>query len=363
MMFAVDEIWIEEDAHNEPLTREILRKVQAGKVFVGDEIADRSRNLELEPDPLALGKRTLRLMKHKGAFVKPCPGTREYICCGLEILHIGQGCPMDCRYCALQIYFNRPVMEVFVNTDDLLDALSSHLEASPQKFHRICTGEFTDSLALNPITGLAERLVDFFSKMQNASLELKTKTDNIDPLLDVNPHGRVVVSFSVNSMRLARTEEKRAASSARRLAAAVKVQAAGYRIGFHFDPIIPLPGWEEEYCETIDRIFEIANPAAVAWISLGVFRFVPELKRTAGSRFGPLPYYSDGFIRGLDGKSRLFVDRRIEVYRRLAERIRQHAEGARIYLCMESPHVWKEALGISMESDEALTEYLNRGLT
>ena len=43
----------------------------------------------------------MRLMKHMGAFVKACPGTPEYICCGLEILHIGQGCPMDCRYCAL----------------------------------------------------------------------------------------------------------------------------------------------------------------------------------------------------------------------------------------------------------------------
>ncbi len=362
MIFPVDEIWIEEDAQDEPLTRDILRKVRTPRIFVGDEIKARSRDLEAAPDPLAPGKRILRLMRHKGAFVKPCPGTREYVCCGLEILHVGQGCPMDCRYCALQIYLNRPVMEVFVNTHELLDALRSHLDDNPQQFHRICTGEFTDSLALDPITGLAARLVGFFSKRQDASLELKTKTDNVDPLLDLDPNGRVVVSFSVNSRRLARTEEKRAAPLASRLAAAAKVQAAGYRIGFHFDPIIPLPGWEEDYCETIDDIFRKVSPAAVAWISLGVLRFVPELKRTAKARFGPLPYYHDGFIRGLDGKSRVFVDRRIEVYQRLAQRIRRHAEKARIYLCMESPHVWNKALGIRMESDEELAAYLDRGI-
>ena len=359
MKFPIEQIWIDEDARDEPLTREIVDKLPTAKVFVGAECAQKAWELNLEPDPFSRGKKILRLMKNKGACIKPCPGTPHYVCCGLEILHIGQGCPMDCRYCALQAYFNRPVLEVFVNLADLMAALNDHLKQDANKFHRICTGEFTDSLALEPLTGLSRRLVDVFSSQKNASLEIKTKTDFIDPLLEVDPRGRVILSFSVNSMTVARQEERRAAPLERRLKAAVLAQRAGYHIGFHFDPIIPLPGWEDDYCRTIDQIFNCLDPSSIVWISLGVLRFVSGLKQVARERFGPVPYFHDGFLRGLDGKRRLHEDRRIEIYQQLSDRIRHCAPEAAIYLCMESPYVWHKALGISMQSDDNLTAYLD----
>jgi len=362
MKFFIQQVWIDQDALDEPLTREILDRVGSARVLVGNEVIRARQSLDLEPDPFKRGKKILRLVKHRGAFIKPCPGTREYVCCGLQILHIGQGCPMDCRYCALQVYFNRPVLEVFVNTDDLLAELHAHLEANPNRFHRFCTGEFTDSLALEPLTGLSTRLARFVSGCTNASLELKTKTDSVEPLLGLNPAGRVIVGFSVNAPRIASREDRGAAGLADRLKAAVRVQERGYRLAFHFDPIIPLPGWQGEYARVIDEIFRSVEPRAVAWISLGVLRFVPELKDTARSRFGPVPYFHDGFLRGQDGKQRLQVDRRIAVYRHMAERIRGHAPDVRLYLCMESPYVWEKALDIRMETNEALSAYLDAGV-
>jgi spore photoproduct lyase len=359
MKFVIEQIWIDEDARDEPLTQRIVSKLPSAKIFEGNDCADRLRELNLKPDPLSQGKKVLRLMKHKGVFVKPCPGTPNYVCCGLEILHIGQGCPMDCRYCALQVYFNRPVLEVFVNTADMMGALQDHLERDSQRFHRICTGEFTDSLALDPLTGLSPRLVDFFSKRTDASLEIKTKTDSIDPLLDLDPCGRVILSFSVNAAPVVRQEEKRAATLEKRLAAAARAQRSGYGVGLHFDPIIPIPGWETEYCRTVDAIFDRVDSSSVVWISLGVLRFAPELKRIAGYRFGPIKYFHDGFLIGLDGKSRLQTDRRVEIYRRIIERIRLHAPETAVYFCMESEYVWEKALGIKMRSDEDLIAYLD----
>jgi spore photoproduct lyase len=359
MTFPIEEIWIDDEARDALMTEEILAKLPRATLLIGEDSRQRARELALEKDPLRKGKRILKLMKHKGTFVKPCPGTPEYVCCGLEILHIGQGCPMDCRYCALQVYVNRPVLEVFVNVDDMLDALGRRLAQEPSRFHRICTGEFTDSLALDPLTGLSRKLVDFFSSCTNASLEIKTKTDRIDSLLDVDARGRVIVSFSVNATAISATEEIRAAPLVRRLAAAVRAQARGYRLGFHFDPIIPFPGWEEAYTQVIDEIFDSVEDSAVAWISLGVLRFVPQLRDTVMERFGPIAYFHDAFLPGLDGKCRLFVDRRIAVYRMLSGRIRRRSPAARIYLCMESPHVWRESLGMAMETDEDLAAYLD----
>ncbi len=322
----------------------------------------RLRSVTLRADPFARGKRILRLMRNKGAFVKPCPGTPEYVCCGLQIVHIGQGCPMDCRYCALQAYFNRPVLEVFVNAEDMVQELAHVLASRPDTFHRLCTGEFTDSLALDPLTGLAVRLCAVVGKHRNASLELKTKSDHVDHLLDIPPSRRIVFSFSLNARPTAHSEELRAASLSRRLAAAGKAEAGGFRVGFHFDPVIPVSGWEEGYKETIDRIYSSVDARSVAWISLGVIRFVPTLKDVVRERFGAVPYFHDGFIRGLDGKQRLSVGRRIEMYRVLSEHIRRHSPDARIYLCMESPPVWREGLGVSMESSTALAAYLDEAV-
>lgn len=364
MQFPIEQVWIDDEARDEPLTREILRRLDRAQVRVlkGREVAEANRALGIEADPLRRGKRILKLLSHKGPFLRPCPGTREYVCCGLKILHVGQGCPMDCRYCALQVYFNRPSLELFVNTGDLLDELANLLKAGTKKFYRMCTGEFTDSLALDPLTDFASTLVGFFSTQARASLELKTKTDFIDPLLGLDPRGRVVLSFSVNSQRISLHDEIRAATLDKRLSAAVRAQSRGYRLGFHFDPIIPYPGWAEEYGRTIDRIFARVEPEAIGWISLGVLRYVSELKETVRSRFGKVPYFHDEFLRGLDGKSRLPVNRRIQVYRVLADRIRRHSPDARIYLCMESPHVWKASLGLSMKSTADLSAYLDEAI-
>lgn len=359
MKFKIDQFWIDSEALDHPLTAQIVGREPGAKVLVGKNWQTEARRLELEPDPFKKGKKIVRLTSHKGLFVKPCPGTRDYVCCNLEILHIGQGCPMDCRYCALQFYFNKPVMEVFINQDQMMDELAKHLRDSKKPFHRICTGEFTDSLALDPLTNLSSRLIEFFQGEARASLEIKTKTDLIEPLLDFSPGGNVLVSFSMNSEEITKSEELRSASLEKRLQAASLLERAGYRLGFHFDPIIPCGNWKDSYSKTISKIFDKVSSQSIAWISLGVLRFQPALKEIVKSRFGPVGYFHEAFNPGLDGKSRLFVDRRVDVYRFMTGEIRSRSQGARIYLCMESQEVWQKALGLKMASSDQLSKYLD----
>ncbi len=131
-------------------------------------------------------------------------------------------------------------------------------------------------------------------------------------------------------------------------------------MSFHFDPIIPVPGWPEGYTDVVDSIFRTIDPSRLAWISMGVLRFAPSLKEVSDSRFGGIQYFHDGFLKGLDGKMRLHVKRRIEIYGKIGDRIRKHDSSARIYLCMESPYVWEKALGITMQSDNDLSNYLDK---
>lgn len=362
MRFPIHTVLIDEDAEKETAVPEILARVGHANVLWGEEARDEMRRIVLTGDPFHEGKRTLRLMRHKGAFVKPCPGTREYLCCGLMIIHGMQGCPMDCRYCALQTYFNRPTLEVFVNIDALFCELDAFLKTNTMGFHRFCTGEFADSLALDEVTGLSARLIHYFSGVNHASLELKTKSDCVEHLLGLNPGSRCIIGFSVNPQEVVTGHELRAASLGRRLKAAAKAQKAGYLLSFHFDPIIPFPGWETRYDDVVDEIFNSVDASGIVWMSMGVLRFAPNLKSVATERWGPAAIFHDAFDRGLDGKSRIAAQRRIAVYRFLAERIRRHAQDTRLYLCMESEYVWEKALGLKKTVDLDVAEYLDASI-
>ena len=114
-----------------------------------------------KPDSLDMDKESIRLVSFKGEFLKPCPGTKEYICCGYQILHVGTNCPMECSYCILQAYFNEPSMRIFVNLEDKLDQIGRVIDRYPEKIFRIGTGEFIDSLSLDHIVGWSDMLLPF----------------------------------------------------------------------------------------------------------------------------------------------------------------------------------------------------------
>ncbi|UCG21130.1 MAG: DNA photolyase, partial [Deltaproteobacteria bacterium] len=40
--------------------------------------------------------KALEIVKFKGRFVKACPGTRAYNCCGYQILNFGNQCSLGC---------------------------------------------------------------------------------------------------------------------------------------------------------------------------------------------------------------------------------------------------------------------------
>jgi spore photoproduct lyase len=149
-------------------------------------------------DPVQKGKQILFLTRNKGAFVKDCPGTRSYTCCGYKILHIGTFCNMDCSYCILQAYFHPPVLQYFVNTDDLFSELDKLFASN--RIYRVGTGEFTDSLMWEPWTNLSSLLVPKFSDQDGAVLELKSKTSAIDELKDLN-HNRKTHGFTFSKIK------------------------------------------------------------------------------------------------------------------------------------------------------------------
>ncbi len=312
---------------------------------------------------LSAGKRQLFLCNNRGVFFKPCPATREYQCCDYQVLNTGSNCPIDCVYCILQAYLNSPWLTVYVNIEQLFKELRQTLSTHPQQFFRIGTGEFTDSLALDRLTALSKKLVPFIGKMNNAVLELKTKSAMIDNLAGLAHRGRTIIAWSLNSPAIMKNEEIRSATLEERLQAARQCADWGYKLAFHFDPIIDYPGWQEGYGSTIERLFAAVPREAIAWISLGALRFLPSLKEIGIKRFPASRIYFNEFIQGLDGKARYFRPNRVALYRFFYEQLKSRTAPATcIYFCMESDEIWREVMGFTPADQGGLPKMLDRAV-
>jgi len=306
-----------------------------------------------------LDKGTLRLVSFPGEFLKPCPGTKSYICCGYYILNVGTNCPLDCSYCILQAYFNQPSLRVFANLEQELEKVGSFLDHNAGRIFRLGTGEFTDSLALDCYAGWTGFLPDFIRERRNALLEFKTKTERIEGLLSTKVRDRIVVSWSINSSFIASREEHGAPGVRKRLEAARACQREGFVVGFHLDPIIHHPQWEKHYLKTIEMMARMIDPTRVIWISLGCFRFMPQLKPLIRKRHPGSRILDGEFVPGLDGKMRYFKPMRVELYRFVKKKLDEWCADLGLYLCMESDEVWHRALGWSPGDSEGLRHYLD----
>jgi len=358
----IQKIFIAEDCRDLPHTARILKRAANIPVqeIKGHQLPGLSTGDHYHHQ-LTAGKRNLLLCRNQGHFLKPCPGTREYRCCEYQILNIGMNCPMDCVYCILQAYLNNPWLTFFVNTEDLLIELKGFLAAEPQRFWRIGTGEFTYRMALDQLTGLGAILSEFMADQTNAVLELKTKSAMIDNLANVDHKGRTIMAWSLNSPAIMQKEELRTATLDERLAAAARCAAWGYKLAFHFDPIIYHQGWRQGYAETIERLFATVPASQIVWISMGALRFLPTLKQIAADRFPNSSFFFEEFVMGLDGKNRYFRPHRVEMYKYIYNLLQAKASPETcIYFCMESDEIWQEVMGFTPEEHGGLPAMLER---
>lgn len=288
----------------------------------------------------------LYLKHYKGRFLRFCPGTSHYRCCGYRIIHIGENCPLRCSYCILQAYFQDRVLKVWANQDDLWTELDRAFTSEPGRRYRVGTGEFTDSLVLEALTGYSRDLAGFLSAYPQVCLELKSKVADLSWMDAVADPSRVLPAWSMNAPEIVEREEQGAcASLEERLAAARTCAQAGFRVCLHFDPIIHFPGWREGYGRTVEMIFDHLRPEHIAYLSMGSFRHMPDLRRAIAENFPDSRYIHGEFITGLDGKQRLLRPLRVEQFRFLADALRRGGLDREIYLCMESDEVWRAVLG------------------
>ncbi len=352
----IEKIYVDQESEQDPLTIRVLKRLSGIPVV---RVSNRDYSYFIKTTrriSLTTGKRCLWLTRFRGNFVKPCPGTdRSYLCCNYWVINAQMNCPLDCSYCILQRYLNFPLITIYTNIERILEEIDLLQKSRPGRLLRIGTGELTDSLALDPFTEVSQFLIQNLAS-KPLLLELKTKTDFVGHLPTIQRRN-AVVSWSVNPEETIKAEEHKSAPLRARLDAALCAISKGYRVGFHFDPLIDLPEWEKKYQAGVEALHRSIPEKEVVWVSLGSFRFPPGLDEVIRKRFPSSQVTTGELIRGLDGKMRYFRPIRTAVYRKIYSWMRERWKKVFIYLCMESDVIWKETMGFSPEDNHRL-DYL-----
>jgi spore photoproduct lyase len=355
-MATFEMVYIDRTVADHPQAKSIADRINIPPIIV-DGAEEVFASIRACADPIAAAKKRLYLTENRGGFIRKCPGTRNYTCCDYMILHVGTFCIMDCAYCILQSYFHPPVLQYFVNHQQMFEELDTFL--AERHHRRIGTGEYTDSMIWELWSDLSAHLIPVFAGQSHAVLELKTKTTHIQKLKGLPHNRRTIVSWSMNTPAIIRRNERGTASLDARLEAAAKCQKWGYPLGFHFDPIVDYSGALHDYQMVVDRIFDRIHPENIVWISLGTLRFMPDLKAVVQSRFPESKMIYGEFISGLDGKERYLKQIRTDIYSGLVEAIRKRSREVTVYFCMESEEVWRKVFGFTSDQMGGLSHMLD----
>ena len=175
----------------------------------------------------------------KGEFLRKTPNnytpSGSY---GYSILN-AYNCIYNCSYCFLKGYFRSFNPVIFLNYEDYFSAIKRIVQEDKTRPLYFYSGTFSDSLALEGFSNFNEKLIDFFKELadKDVFLELRTKSDNINFLLEMEPCRNVIAAFSLNPQTVIDKYEHLTPSLKKRMEAIELLDNAGYKIGVRIDPV------------------------------------------------------------------------------------------------------------------------------
>lgn len=307
-------------------------------------------------------KEVIILQHFPGRQYQMCPGSPNMICCNYRVINTCFDCLYNCTYCFLNFYRNSYGIVQFLNVEEVIEEIRVSVARDKENVYRIGTGEFTDSLMMDDVTGIAEKYIVALAPLPNVMLEFKTKSSKVDHLLDIKEKGKTVLAWSVNTEAMIDDVEEGAATLDERIEAAKKAAGAGFLLAFHFDPVIVYEGFQADYLALVDRLTREIDMDRVAWISLGMLRYTPAFRDIVRERFPGEDITKKPQVRGLDGKLRYPKHQRIELYRAMVAALRAATDVPYLYLCMEAEDVWFRVFNREFHSSEELEKDFSRHL-
>lgn len=268
-------------ALEEPWGRQIYERAQALGLPVQELKSNRLTGLrgEDERETYRKAKSTLAIVTAPPGALKlqPIPPSADWQ------FHLAEGCPAHCQYCYLAGSLQGPpVIRTFANLPAILGNLANYKKPNGvTTFEASC---YTDPLGIEHLTGSLAETMRFFGEQENMHLRWVSKFDQVGGLLQLPHNGNTQPRISLNTDFISRRMEGGTASMEARLAAIRKLAlpntagGGGYKVGLVIAPIMPVPDWEEQYTDLLDRLEETLDFPCEITFELISHRFTPGSK-------------------------------------------------------------------------------------
>lgn len=241
-MFMPKEILYEENITNYKLGQELLEKYKD----VPKRIIENHNNI---PEMRCRGncdftdmKKDLIIGIRKTHKFVPNHKTSDFL-----VPYTSSGCTAMCMYCYLVCNYNKcSYLRLFVNREEMLNKIIKTSNQSEKEL-TFEIGSNSDLILENTITNNLEWTIPHFANNNRGYLTFPTKFDMVEPILNLDHKGRVIVRMSVNPKNIIRRVEFGTSNLENRVKAINKLQEAGYKVGILIAPIIFVDNWKEEY--------------------------------------------------------------------------------------------------------------------
>lgn len=250
-MFKPKEILYEENIKNYELGRELLDKYKdvPMKVIENHNNIPEMRNKQ-NSEFVNIKKNLIIGIRKTHNFV-PNHKTSDFL-----VPYTSSGCTAMCMYCYLVCNYNKcSYLRLFVNREEMLGKIIKTANKSEKEL-TFEIGSNSDLILENTITQNLEWTIPQFAENNRGYLTFPTKFDMVEPILNLNHNGRVIIRMSVNPSKIIQRVEFGTSNLENRVKAINKLKKAGYKIGILIAPIIFIDNWEEEYEKLIIYLVE-----------------------------------------------------------------------------------------------------------
>lgn len=252
-MFIPKAVYYEPKAREYDLGKELLENYERQGVKL-IEIENHNNIEELRKNPnseFANMKRNIIIGIRKTHKFVPNHKVSDYL-----VPYTSSGCTAMCMYCYLVCNYNKcSYLRLFVNREQMLDKI---IKVSNQSEKELTfeIGSNSDLILENTITNNLEWTIENFNRAEKGYLTFPTKFDMVDPILNLNHNGKIIVRMSMNPQEIINKVEFGTSRLDGRIKAINKLKEAGYKVGILIAPIILVDSWKELYEDLIKRLSE-----------------------------------------------------------------------------------------------------------
>ena len=205
-------------------------------------------------------------------------------------------CLYNCDYCFLQGMYPSGNIVIFVNQNDLQEAITKEVgKAKNSSLSTIISVSYnTDLLAMEHILPLTKSWIKFASDCKKIIIEVRTKSTNFKLIENIDSNENIILSWTISPEIICKSYEHSAPPLSKRIAAIKSAIDKGWKVRLCIDPVINIENWESIYTRFFLYLFQNVDSKKIFDLSIGTFRMNKEyFKRIRKRNPKSDIYYSD----------------------------------------------------------------------